>query len=63
MKKKTKSDSDFRIDNEGLLRFRGRLVIPADPVLKAKLLDIAHASSYVMHPGMTKMYHDLKQFY
>ena len=39
------------------------MVIPSDPALKTKLLDIAHASSYVMHPSITKMYHNLKQFY
>ena len=60
LKQKAQLDSDFRIDDDGLLRFQGRLVIPSDPTLKAKILDIAHTSSYVMHPGITKMYHDLR---
>ena len=63
VKQKAKSDSDFRVDNDVLLRFRDRLVIPPNLAQRAKLLDIAHASSYVMHPGIAKMYHDLKQFY
>ena len=60
LKQKAQPDSDFRIDDDGLLIFQGRLVIPSDSALKAKILDIAHTSSYIMHPGVTKMYHDLR---
>jgi hypothetical protein len=30
-------------------------------VLKKKILDEAHTSRYSIHPGSTKMYHDLRQ--
>jgi hypothetical protein len=29
--------------------------------LKKKVLDEAHTSMYFIHPGSTKMYHDLRQ--
>jgi hypothetical protein len=30
-------------------------------VLQKKILDEAHTSRYSIHPGSTKMYHDLRQ--
>src|SRR5215813_7542365 len=57
------SDGDFRLDDSGLLRYQDRIVVPSQPELRAKLLEIAHTSSYTMHPGMMKMYHDLRPFY
>jgi hypothetical protein len=38
-------------------------VIPKDQDLKRKILDEAHLSKFSMHPGSTKMYHDLKPLY
>jgi hypothetical protein len=37
------------------------LVIPRREALKKKILDKAHTSWYSIHPGSTKMYHDLRQ--
>jgi hypothetical protein len=48
-------------DAEGTLRFKERLVVPRRDVLKKKILDEAHTSRYSIHPGNTKMYHDLRQ--
>ena len=53
--------TDFRIDQEGLLRFRNRLCIPNDITLKEKILEGAHSSPYTIHPGGTKMYKDIKE--
>jgi hypothetical protein len=39
------------------------LVIPKNQDLKRKILDEAHLSKFSMHPGSTKMYHDLKTLY
>jgi hypothetical protein len=42
------------------LWFEDRLVVPKNKDLKKKILDEAHLSKFSMHPGSTKMYHDLK---
>jgi hypothetical protein len=53
----------FRQDSKGLLWFEDRLVVPNNEDLKKKILDEAHLSKFSMHPGSTKMYHDLKPLY
>jgi hypothetical protein len=37
------------------------LVVPKKESLKKKILDEAHTLRYSIHPGSTKMYHDLRQ--
>jgi hypothetical protein len=51
----------FHEDAKGTLWFKGRLVVPKREALKKKILDEAHTSRYSIHPGSTKMYHDLRQ--
>jgi hypothetical protein len=51
----------FREDAEGTLWFKERLVVPKREALKKKILDETHTSRYSIHPGSTKMYHDLRQ--
>jgi hypothetical protein len=51
----------FREDAEGTLWFKERLVVPKKEALKKKILDEAHTSRYSIHPGSTKIYHDLRQ--
>jgi hypothetical protein len=51
----------FREDAEGVLWFKDRLVVPKKAILKKKILNIAHTSRYSIHPGSTKMYHELRQ--
>ncbi|WVZ75931.1 hypothetical protein U9M48_023947 [Paspalum notatum var. saurae] len=51
----------FTFDNQGVLWFKGRLVVPKDMDLRKKILDEAHTSLFTMHPGSNKMYQDLKQ--
>jgi hypothetical protein len=51
----------FREDAEGVLWFKDRLVVPKEATLKKKILDEAHTSRYSIHPGSTKLYHDLRQ--
>jgi hypothetical protein len=53
----------FRQDSKGILWFDDRLVVPKNRDLKKKILDEAHLSKFSMHPGSTKMYHDLKPLY
>ncbi|WVZ76545.1 hypothetical protein U9M48_024512 [Paspalum notatum var. saurae] len=56
-----KKKACFRLDEEGVLWFKNRLVVPKDIKLRKKILDEAHASMFTMHPGSNKMYQDLKQ--
>jgi hypothetical protein len=51
----------FREDAQGTLWFKERLVVPKRETLKKKILDESHALRYSIHPGSTKMYHDLRQ--
>jgi hypothetical protein len=51
----------FCEDVEGTLWFKDILVLPKKEALEKKILDNAHTSRYSIHPGSTKMYHDLRQ--
>lgn len=51
----------FRIDEDGVLWFQNRLVVPKVPELRQQILDEAHLSRYSIHLGSNKMYQDLKQ--
>ncbi|WVZ61646.1 hypothetical protein U9M48_011487 [Paspalum notatum var. saurae] len=51
----------FTLDNQGVLWFKNRLVVPKDMELRKKILEEAHNSILAMHPGSNKMYQDLKQ--
>ena len=57
----TEKAKDFLMGDDGVLRFRGRVCIPEDIELKGMILEEGHKSHFSMHPGMTKMYHDLKE--
>ncbi|WVZ94028.1 hypothetical protein U9M48_039971 [Paspalum notatum var. saurae] len=51
----------FKLDEEGVLWFKNRLVVPKYMELRKKILDEAHTSMFTLHPGSNKMYQDLKQ--
>jgi hypothetical protein len=53
----------FRKDDQGVVWFNNRIVVPKNEELHQQILDEAHLSRYYIHPGTTKMYHDLKQHY
>ena len=52
---------EFQVSSDGSLRYRDRLCVPRDPVLKNRVLEEAHHSRFSIHPGGTKMYRDLKE--
>ena len=54
---------DFVIDNEGTLHLYTRLCVPNMDELRKEIMEEAHFSAYSIHPGSTKMYHDLKDTY
>ena len=55
--------SDFAIRDDGALVIGSRLCVPAAEELKGQILGESHSSSYAMHPGSTKMYRTLKEYY
>ena len=47
----------------GVLRCGNWLCVPYVSDLRRTLLKEAHSSGYMVHPGSTKMYQDLKQLF
>jgi hypothetical protein len=60
---KEEKSPGFSKDDEGVLWYKGRICIPNVKELKDKILREAHESTYSIHPGGNKMYHDLKATY
>jgi hypothetical protein len=60
---KEKKASDFSEDDEGVLWYKRRICMSNVKELKDKILYEAHESSYSIHPGGNKMYHDLNATY
>jgi len=52
---------DFALGNDGILRFHGRVCIPDDAEVKRLILEEGHKSRLSLHPGLIKMYQDLKE--
>ena len=65
MRKKVEEgeQSDFAIRDDGAFVIGSRLCVPATEELKRQILEEAHSSAYAMHPGSTKMYRTLKEYY
>jgi hypothetical protein len=53
----------FRKDDQGIVWFNDRIVVPKFVGVRQQILDEAHLSRYSIHPGSTKMYQELKQHY
>jgi hypothetical protein len=60
---KEEKSSGFSEDDEGVLWYKGRICVSNVKELKDKILHEAHESTYSIHPGGNKMYHDLKVTY
>ena len=53
----------FSVDDQGVVKFKNRLVVPSSDELRRKNLDEAHNSKLSFHPRSNKMYHDLLHLY
>ena len=53
----------WAIHTDGSLRYRGRIVVPQLAKLRKEILQKFHCSRLAVHPGGTKMYHDLRRQY
>jgi hypothetical protein len=45
----------FKEDDQGVIWFNNRIVVPKNEELRQQILDEAHLSRYSIHPGSTKM--------
>ena len=53
-------ETEFEVKEDRSLYYKDRVCVPNDCELKKAILDEAHNGSFVIHPGSTKMYQDLK---
>jgi len=51
---------DFVMGEDEILRFKSRNCIPTNEELKRIILEEGQKSHFSLHPGMNKMYQDLK---
>ena len=57
-------DEGWAIHKDGSLQYKGRVVVPRLKYLREEILKEFHCSRFAVHPGGTKMYHDLRlQYY
>ena len=58
-----RSSKEAIMDEEGVLRIKGRVCVPRVDDLIHTILTEAHISRYSIRPGATKIYCDLKQHF
>lgn len=58
-----KGDGSFSLSDGGISRYKGRVCVPDDKEVKSSIMREAHTTPYLLHPGSTKMYNDLKILY
>ena len=54
---------EFQIRNDGVIVRGSRMCVPEIDELKREIMEEAHSSAYAMHPGITKIYHTLREHY
>lgn len=60
---KTEDQYDFRVFDHGTLKFRDQLWVPDDRKLRLDILKEAHISKLAIHPGIMKIYRDLRLYF
>jgi hypothetical protein len=53
----------YSLEEDGLLRYRGRMYIPESGDIRSIILKEAHRPLYCVHPGVKKMYADMKKLF
>ena len=53
----------FTQDAGGIWRYQGRICVPEEDNLRQRILEEAHRSEFTIHPGINKMYQDLKKMF
>ena len=54
---------EYSLDNDGLLRFWGRIYVPPNENIHQLILNEAHHAIYMAHPGVRKMSVNLKPLF
>ena len=54
-----KMNEFFTLGGDGILTYQDRLCVPDVDDLQTRIIAEAHGSRYSIHPGSTKIYHDL----
>ena len=54
---------DFAKGADGLWRYQGRVCVPASDDHRERIMEEAYKSNFTIHPGVTKMYQDLKKMF
>ena len=57
------ANEGWAIHTDVSLRYRERVVVPQSTDLREEILREFHCSRFAVHPGGTKMYHDLRRQY
>jgi hypothetical protein len=60
---KLKQETPFQLREDRILAMQKRVYIPEDKDLKENIPREAHESRLTVHPGSTKMFKDLKEYY
>ena len=58
----TEPNSEFKMI-DGVFKFQNRICVPDISDLKQHIMDEGHKTKWAIHPGMMKMYQDLKKMY
>ena len=56
-----RKSSEYVIQDDGMLRFKGRICVPHNEALNKRILEEAHITHFSVHLGVNKLYTDLKQ--
>lgn len=54
-------DTSFEMDSREVIRLKGRVCVPDVPGLKREFLHKCNKSKLCIHPGVNKMYRDIKR--
>ena len=55
--------TEYQTTSNGTILVNGRVTVPNSRELKDEILRQAHKSKFSVHPGLNKMYRDLKRYY
>ena len=48
--------TEYSVGKNDIIRFRGRICVPADTEIRREILTDSHSCRFTVHPGTTKMY-------
>ena len=54
-----KMNESFALGDDDILSYQDRLCVPDVDDLLTRIIEEAHGTKYSIHPGSSKMYHDL----